>query len=133
VEVVMKIHEVAQKTKVSIYTLHYYEKAGLVIPIQRAANGHRQYTEDDINRIVFITRLRAAGMPIANIRRYMQLVQAGDKTVTERLHILEEHKILIESRIDELREHLGLISQKIEYYREINHMPNQTTDMAILV
>jgi DNA-binding transcriptional MerR regulator len=114
----MKIQQVAEKTNLSIYTLRYYEQAGLVTPVERAANGHRDYSQDDVKRIVFVTRLRAAGMPIANIRRYVELAQQGDATVLERLQLLEEHKACIEERIEELRQHLTLINNKIEHYRD---------------
>ncbi len=116
----MKIEQVARQTGLTIHTLRYYERAGLIQSVGRASNGHRQYTEDDVYRIVFVTRLRAAGMPIADIRRYVDLAQQGDETVAERLQILEEHKRSIECKIEELREHLLLISNKIQHYREMN-------------
>ncbi len=65
----MKIQQVSAKTGLSIHTLRYYEQTGLVAPIARATNGHRAYTEDDVYRILFVTHLRTAGMPIADIRR----------------------------------------------------------------
>jgi DNA-binding transcriptional MerR regulator len=114
----MKIQQVAEKTNLSIYTLRYYEQAGLVTPVERATNGHRAYTEDDVYRIIFVTRLRAAGMPIANIKQYVDLAQQGDATVLERLQLLEEHKACIEERIEELRQHLAVINGKIEHYRD---------------
>jgi DNA-binding transcriptional MerR regulator len=127
----MKIEQVAQKTGLSVHTLRYYEQAGLVLSIQRASNGHRDYTDDDVYRIVFVTRLRATGMPIAGIQRYVELAQQGDETVAERLRILEEHKLAIEQRIEMLREHLALISQKIEHYREMNRMTTVETTTEV--
>ena len=56
---VMKIQQVARQTSLSIHALRYYEQVGLVAPVERASNGHREYTEDDIYRVVFVTRLRA--------------------------------------------------------------------------
>lgn len=112
----MKIQQVAEQTKLSTYTLRYYEQAGLVTPVERAPNGHRDYTEDDVYHIIFVTRLRAAGMPIASIRRYVELAQQGDATILERLQLLEEHKACIEERIEELGQHLVVITSKIEHY-----------------
>src|SRR6185369_14664655 len=114
----MKIQEVATQTGLSIHALRYYEQLGLVSPITREDNGHRMYSEDDIYRIVFVTNLRAAGMPIAEIKRYVELAEGGDNTVLERLEILEAHKRAVEEHIEELQEHLEIISRKIDHYRE---------------
>jgi DNA-binding transcriptional MerR regulator len=114
----MKIQQVAQQTSLSIYTLRYYEQAGLLAPVERASNGHREYTDDDVYRVRFVTRLRAAGMPISEIKRYVDLAQRGDATILERMELLEEHRIATEQKIEDLREHLALICNKIEHYRE---------------
>ncbi len=116
----MKIQQVAAKTNLSIYTLRYYEQAGLLAPVERAANGHREYTDDDVYRVVFVTRLRAAGMPIAEIKRYVDLAQRGEGTILERMELLEEHRVAIEQKIEELREHLKSICNKIEHYRDFH-------------
>jgi DNA-binding transcriptional MerR regulator len=113
----MKIQEVAAQTGLSIHALRYYEQIGLVTPITREENGHRMFSEDDVYRILFVTHLRSAGMPIADIKRYVELAQGGDATVLERLEILEAHKQAVEQHIEELREHLTIISKKIAHYR----------------
>jgi DNA-binding transcriptional MerR regulator len=114
----MKIQEIAIRTGLTIHTLRYYEQIGLVTPILREQNGHRAYSEDDVYRIRFVTHLRAAGMPIADIKRYVDLSLLGDETVAERLEILEAHQRNVEHNIDALREHLDLIRRKIAHYRE---------------
>jgi DNA-binding transcriptional MerR regulator len=121
----MKIQEVATKTGLSIHALRYYEQIGLVTGITREDNGHRDYTEDDVYRIKFVTNLRAAGMPIANIKRYIDLSTQGQSTASERLEILEDHKVLVQQHIEELTQHLKLIEKKISHYRESNlsHLP----------
>jgi DNA-binding transcriptional MerR regulator len=98
----MRIQYVAVKTGLSIHTLRYYEQAGLLTPVERAPNGHREYTDDDVYRILFVTRLHASGMPIADIRRYVELAQQGDETILERLELLEEHRVSIDRKIEEL-------------------------------
>jgi DNA-binding transcriptional MerR regulator len=116
----MKIEQVARITGLSVHTLRYYERAGLYLSVPRARNGHRDYSEDDVYIIRFITRLRAADMPIAKIQRYMELARQGDATAAERLQIMEEHRRDIEQEIAMLQEHLGVINGKIEHYRAIN-------------
>jgi DNA-binding transcriptional MerR regulator len=114
----MRIQEVSQETGLSIHALRYYEQIGLVLPVARQENGHRYYSEDDVYRIVFVTHLRAAGMPIADIKRYVELANQGDSTVLERLELLEQHRELVEQKIEDLHHHLELISNKIAHYHE---------------
>jgi DNA-binding transcriptional MerR regulator len=120
----MKIQEVAAQTGLGIHALRYYEQIGLVTPITRQGNGHRSYSQEDVYRLNFITRLRSAGMPIAEIKRYNDLAAEGEATVLERMQILEAHKAMVEQKIEELRGHLGLISGKIAHYQEMheNHL-----------
>ncbi len=114
----MRIQEVSVETGLSIHTLRYYEQIGLVAPISRQQNGHRLYSEDDVYRIVFVIQLRASGMPIADIQRYVELAQQGDSTVMQRLSLLEEHQTRVKQKIEELGRHLELISGKIAHYRD---------------
>jgi len=100
--------------------LRYYERAGLYLSVPRARNGHRDYSEEDVNIIRFITRLRSADMPIAKIQRYMELARQGSATAAERLQIMEEHQYDIEQKIALLQEHLGVINGKIAHYRAMN-------------
>ena len=77
----LSIAEAARRTGVSVHTLRYYERAGLVVtPIDRTAGGRRRYHGLDLKWITVCTRLRATGMPIKTIRRYAELVSAGRAT-----------------------------------------------------
>ena len=73
----LTIQEVAGRTGVSVHTLRYYERIGLLQPIERATNGHRRYTEQDVGGVEFFSRLRATGMPIRQMLEYARLVRAG--------------------------------------------------------
>jgi DNA-binding transcriptional MerR regulator len=115
----MKIQQVAEQTGLSIHALRYYEQMGLITPVIREQNGHRDYSEDDVARIIFVMRLRATGMPIANIKHYAELAQLGEETYLERLAILEKHKLCVEEKIQELCQYLELISNKVTHYREL--------------
>src|SRR5207302_2916435 len=78
------IAEVAEKTGVSAHALRYYERIGL-LEVGRQASGHRRFTGHDVDRVVFIGRLRATAMPIREIQRYFALVAGGPGTEDERL------------------------------------------------
>lgn len=114
----MKIQEVAARTGLSIHALRYYEQLGLMRPVARKGNGHREYSEDDIGRINFVIHLRNAGMPIAQIQQYTELAAQGSSTSAERLALLEAHQVAVEEKIAELEAHLTVIRNKIVHYRE---------------
>ncbi len=69
VSAMLTIAEAAQQSGLSAHTLRYYERAGL-LEANRAANGHRHYTDEDLQRVGFVQKLRATGMPIRDVRRY---------------------------------------------------------------
>jgi DNA-binding transcriptional MerR regulator len=114
----LSIAEAARRTGVSVHTLRYYERAGLVVTaIDRTASGRRRYHQLDLDWIVICTRLRATGMPIKAIRRYAQLVSAGPGNEQERLALLEAHRADVTAKLAEIQENLELIDHKIGVYR----------------
>lgn len=62
------IQDVVARTGLSVHALRYYERIGLLPPVDRVASGHRRYTVDDLNWIAFLLRLRATGMSIRQMR-----------------------------------------------------------------
>lgn len=114
----LTIAEAARRTGVSVHTLRYYERAGLVITnVDRTEGGRRRYTQQDLDWITVCTKLRATGMPIRTIRQYAQLVCAGHGNEEERLALMEAHRAEVVARLTELRENLELIDHKIGVYR----------------
>ena len=114
----LSIAEAARRTGVSVHTLRYYERAGLVVtPVDRTHGGQRRYQQEDLNWISICTKLRATGMPIRTIRRYAQLVSAGPGNEQERLALLEAHRADVTARLAEIEENLKLIDRKIGVYR----------------
>ena len=117
-EPVLTIADAARETGVSVHTLRYYERAGLIDDVDRASSGHRRYSEADLSWIETLRCLRATGMPIARIRRYAELVRAGTGTEGERLALLEEHRAAVRAELAEVREHLAFVERKITIYKE---------------
>jgi DNA-binding transcriptional MerR regulator len=112
------IAEAARRTGVSVHTLRYYERAGLVVsPVDRTSSGRRRYRELDLKWIIICTKLRATGMPIRGMRRYAELVAAGPGNEAERLDLLESHRADVLARLAEIQENLKIIDHKIDVYR----------------
>ena len=115
----LTIQEVSEATGLSAHTLRYYERIGLIHPIEREENTRRLYTEDDIGWIDFLLRLRATGMSIKEMQTYAELQRQGDETLPQRVEMLKSLRDNVETRMSELNEHLKLICYKIEIYERI--------------
>lgn len=112
------IAEAASEAGVSIDTVRYYERAGLMlVPVERAESGHRRYSERDVGWLVFLTKVRKTGMPIRRMREYAQLVRAGSGNEDQRLALLEQHRDAVLAQMEETRRNLDEIDRKIESYR----------------
>ena len=111
------VQEAANISGVSAHTLRYYERTGLLAPIAREQNGHRRYTQDDLNWVHFLTLLRVTDMPIAQMKRYMELVRTGAGTEDERLALFEAHRTNMLEKIETLTSSLVAIERKIAFYR----------------
>ena len=112
------IQQAATATGLSIHTLRYYEKIGLIDPVPRQSNQHRLYRQEDLTWIAFLLRLRATGMSIQQMLRYAELRRLGDRlrSVSERKVLLEQHTVVLEAELLELQETLGMLRDKVALY-----------------
>ena len=101
----------------SLDTVRYYEKEGLILP-GRKENNHRTYTDGDISWMQFIKRLKETGMPIKEIRKYARLRSEGAATMGERMRMLVRHRHSLDEKIRQLKTHREKLDEKIAYYKE---------------
>lgn len=113
----LSIKDVADETGLSIHTLRYYERIGLLDPVHRLPNGHRRYDGNDLRRIDFLKRLRSTGMRISEMQAYVELYRAGPSTLDERLRVLVAHREAVQQQINELCDTLAFLDEKIERYK----------------
>jgi DNA-binding transcriptional MerR regulator len=114
----MKIAEVSEQFGLSVNTLRYYERVGLIPPVNRNESGIRDYDELDLRRVDFIKCMRGAGLPVEVLIEYMRLVQQGDETVEARKEILVEQRDLVVARLEEMQKTLDRLNYKIEVYEK---------------
>lgn len=108
--------EAAAQSGFSIDTLRYYEREGILPPIERSAGGRRVYSDGDLWMLGFLRCLRDTGMSIEQLRRYGEL-SLDDATMPERVALLEEHAASIRARITELDATLVRVQEKVDWYR----------------
>lgn len=112
----LSIGEVARRTGLSVHALRFYEREGLLVgPVQRTAGGHRTYSPQEVGWLEVCTRLRTSGMPLADIRRYAELVAAGSSE-SERYELLRRHQSKVRGQLAELTACLDVIDHKVAVY-----------------
>lgn len=123
--------EIATRFDLTLDTLRYYEKAGLLRRVDRAPSGHRRYRVDDVELLHLVRCLRETDMPIARLRDFAELVRAGDHTIPERVKVLQSHRHGLDAHIARLQERQETIRHKIDYYLGVlAERPELTRDLA---
>jgi DNA-binding transcriptional MerR regulator len=110
------VSQVAEKMGVTIYTLHYYDKEGLLPFVERNNNGARVFKDSDFGWLDTITALKNTGMPIKQIRQYIEWVMEGDSTILQRLECIKKQKKLVGKRLEELKNYAEILDYKEWYY-----------------
>lgn len=114
------IGEMARRTGLSVDTLRFYEREGLMLgPVRRTVGGTRRYVQGDVEWIGMCVVLRAAGMPLPDIRRYTDLVRDGAGNEAERLALLREHRDRVVERMERLSRCLDLVNHKVAVYEDL--------------
>lgn len=112
----LKISEVSKKYDISISTLHYYEKEGMIPQIKKNESGIRLYSKNDLEWIELICCLRQTGMSVKEIKYYVELCSHGKSTVLERFDIIRNQKKHIEEQMEMLKKSYAKICEKEAYY-----------------
>ncbi len=113
----MKISEVSERYGISTDTLRYYERIGLLPPVNRNGSGVREFNDIDLRRVAFIKCMRGAGLSIEVLIGYVRLVQQGDQTIEARKEILKEQRGRLAARMKDMQETLDLLDYKINAYQ----------------
>ncbi|EAC5067886.1 MerR family transcriptional regulator [Listeria monocytogenes] len=113
----MYIKDFATKTGLSIDTLRYYEEEELLIPARNEKN-YRVYTEEDYCWVQLLLKMKQTGMTITNIKNFATLQKQGDKTLPNRIQILDNHMENLYEQQKDLAETISFVAKKVDVYRE---------------
>lgn len=112
------IGQVAKKLGLTAHTLRYYDKEGLLPFVKKGSSGARVFEDDDLDWLLILECLKATGMHLKDIRKYMDLCLAGDSTLQERMNMFVRQKKRIEEQMQQLNKYMEKIDFKIAYYTE---------------
>jgi DNA-binding transcriptional MerR regulator len=99
------ITDVCARTGLSARTVRYYEEIGLLPDVRRQSGGRRVYDDDALERLGFISRLKALGLSLAEIRELnvVYSIAGSTRAMLARLHdLLGAHLEDVDRRVSEL-------------------------------
>ena len=100
------IGQVAKKTGLTTHTLRYYEKEGLLPFIKKSGSGLRVFSETDLDWLALIECLKGTGMPLKDIKQYIDWFIEGDATLHKRLDMFVRQKQKLEEQMAQLQKHM---------------------------
>ncbi|MBU8909317.1 MerR family transcriptional regulator, partial [Desertibacillus haloalkaliphilus] len=106
------ISEVAKELNLTVYTLRYYDKEGLMPFVERTSSGARLFKESDIGALKVIECLKSTGMPIKEIKSFIDWCSDGDSTLQKRHDMFLGRKAIVEAQMEELKKTMELIEHK---------------------
>ena len=110
------VGEMAKMLDVQASTLRYYDKEGLLPFVERSPGGIRMFQESDYGWLKIISCLKKAGMPLKDIREYINLALQGDETIEQRLELFYKQREILRAQMAELQETLDTLDYKCWYY-----------------
>jgi len=110
------IGQAAKKTGLTISTIRYYDKEGLLPFVKRTESGIRQFDENDIEWLLLICCLKNSNMPLEQIKIFINWCMEGDATLKQRLDMFVVHKMAVRKNLEQLYTCLDTIDYKIWYY-----------------
>ena len=111
----MRIGELAKKSGLSIDTIRFYEKRGLIDVelFSRKSNNYRDYSEDSLERLMLIQQAKRLGFTLAEIQQWIRDFESDQLTADEKQSILGQKLAQIDNRIEELQSMKAYLSAKL--------------------
>jgi DNA-binding transcriptional MerR regulator len=113
------VKQTSEITGISAHTIRFYDNEGLFPFVSRDKNNIRLFSDDDLNWVNIVHCLRDTGMPLADIKQYIELCKQGNSTAEERYNIILKQKEKAEQEVIKMQERVELLKKKTGYYKEL--------------
>lgn len=110
------VSEMAKLLNVAPSTLRFYDREGLLPFVERSSGGTRIFTEKSYGWLKIITCLKSAGMPLKDIRRYIEMAMQGNETIDERLQMFHDQRDRVKAQMEALQQTLDVVEFKCWFY-----------------
>ena len=112
------VGEIAKKMNVAASTLRYYDKEGLLPFVERSEGGIRMFRDEDMDWLEIIDCLKSTGMPIKEIKHFIDCCVEGDSRIDDRLSIIKNQRDRVLAEIENLQRRLSMLDFKTWFYEE---------------
>lgn len=110
------VGEMAKLLGVPASTLRYYDKEGLLPFVERSPGGIRVFQDKDYEWLQVISCLKKTGMPLKDIRDFIDMAIQGDETIEPRLTLVQKQRDIVRQQMDDLQKVLDTLEFKCWYY-----------------
>ncbi|MBW7456797.1 MerR family transcriptional regulator [Paenibacillus sepulcri] len=127
----MKIQELADKMGLTIHTIRFYEKEGLLDErhVRRESNNYRNYSEEAVERLKLIKKFQSIGCSLAELKEVLQDHDANARTNLQIIDWIRGKKKEIESRKEEYDQMLDTLNKMLEYRTLLMEDPQKAQEM----
>ncbi len=116
------VGEIAKKLDVNASTLRYYDKEGLLPFVERSSGGIRMFKDSDLSMLNLIGCLKQTGMPIKDIKTFIDFYQNGDDNLENRLEIIQNQTENVLTQMEQLQYNLDMLEYKQFYYKKAQEL-----------
>ncbi|WP_240418794.1 MerR family transcriptional regulator [Paenibacillus periandrae] len=122
------VQDAAQITGLTEHAVRFYTDKGLVPSVQRNKNNIRLFDEESINWLYGVKCLKQTGLPIENIKTYVDLCLEGDSTVPQRFALMMEYREAALVQLEEAKARVAHLEEKARQYQDIlvGNIPDMT-------
>jgi len=113
------VKDVAKMMGLSTYAVRYYENSGLIPFVGRSEGNIRKFSDYSVSWLRLVHCLRSTGLPVNEVKRYVEMCLAGDSTIPERAKIIFQQEDRLRQQIDELNEQMEVLKYKKSHYEEL--------------
>ena len=106
------VKQMAEKMGLTAYAVRYYDNAGLIPDVWRSSGNSRLFSDYNLAWLKIVHCLRSTGLPITEVRRYIQMCQEGDSTIPERAAIIAAQEKSLRAQLDELNSQMEILEYK---------------------
>lgn len=110
----MLINELSKRSGITVHTIRFYEKSGLIKGKRKAevtSNKYFHYDEESVEKLLLIRDAKSIGFTISEIAQLMEAWYANKMSISKKLAVLDEKLLSIDERIKQLKEMKKMISQ----------------------
>ena len=113
------VKQVSDMMSISVHTIRFYDKERLFPYVERGENLERLFSDEDLLWVQLVQCLRLTGMPLADIRHYVELCQEGDCTIPERHEIMVKQKEKAELEAAAMQDRVKVLEYKVGFYQDL--------------